>query len=375
VNDRASGEGAVAAGSSASWLRRHGGKLLASLVVAGAFGWLLHRGALPLAPPTSAFSRMRWWTLGAFVALWSIVHVIRAARWMLLLAPIARVPLRKVLGVSFIGFAAIVLLPLRTGEAVRPLLIRTHGNISGWAATGTIAAERVIDGLVLSLILLAGLTLSTPLSPLPDHIGDLPISPSIVPRSAYAALALFAVAFTVMGVFYANRAWARRTTERVVGLVSPRLATWLADRVENVGEGLHFLPNRRLAASFVGATAFYWLLNAASLWLIAWGSGFDRFSYAEACTTTGVIALGILVPNAPGFFGAYQLAFYAALAVFYPPELVTGPGGALVLLVYTSQLAITVGAAVVGFVLERTGVREVLSEDAAANLATSAGSD
>jgi uncharacterized protein (TIRG00374 family) len=350
-------------------------KLVASLAVAGGFGWLLHRGALPLAPDRSAFSRVQWWTVAAFVGLYTIVHVVRAARWMLLLAPMARVPLRKVLGVSFIGFAAIVLLPLRTGEAVRPLLIRTHGNISGWAATGTIAAERIIDGLVLNLILLAGLTLSTPLSPLPDHIGDLPISPSVVPRSAYAALALFAVAFTVMGVFYANRAWARRTTERVVGIVSPRLATWLADRVEHVAEGLRFLPDRRLAASFIGATTFYWLLNAASLWLVAWGVGFDHFTFPQACTTMGVTALGILVPNAPGFFGAYQLAFYLALAVFYPAELVTGPGAALVLIVYSAQLLITIVAAVLGLFLERTGVGEVLAEDTAANLAASTGSD
>jgi uncharacterized protein (TIRG00374 family) len=307
--------------------------------------------------------------------MYTVAHIIRAARWRILLDPVARVPMRKILGVSFIGFAAIVLLPLRTGEAVRPLLIRTHGNISGWAATGTIAAERIIDGLMLSIMLLAGLTFSTPLSPLPDHIGNLPVSPSIVPRSAYAALALFGVAFTVMGVFYANRVWARRMTERVVGVVSPRLATWLADRVENVGDGLRFLPDKRLAISFVVATTLYWLITAAALWLLAWGTGFERFTYAEACTSLGVIALGILVPNAPGFFGAYQLAFYAALAVFYPAELVTGPGAALVLLVYSAQLAVTILGAIVGLLLERTGMREVLGEESAANLAASAGSD
>jgi hypothetical protein len=335
----------------------------------------LHRGALPLAPDKSAFAHVKWWTLVVFFVIWSSVQVLRAARWKMLLEPIAPVPFRKVMGVSFIGFGAIVLLPLRTGEAVRPLLIRSHGNVSGWAATGTIAAERIIDGLVLSLMLLAGLTLSTPLSPLPDHIGDLPISPSIVPRSAYAALALFAVAFTVMGVFYANRAWARRMTERVVGGISPRLATWLADRVENLGDGLRFLPNRRLTVSYLGATVVYWILNAASLWLVAWGCGFDHFSYPEACTTVGVIALGILVPNAPGFFGAYQLAFYAALALFYPAEMVTGPGAALVLIFYSAQLLLTIAAALLGGILERTGMREVLAENAAPKFATSSGSD
>jgi uncharacterized protein (TIRG00374 family) len=359
-----------------SWLRRHGGKLAASLVVAGGFAWLLHRGALPLAPDASAFAHMRWWTVGVAVAIWTVMQFVRAARWRLLLAPMGHVPMSKVLGISFIGFAAIVLLPLRTGEAVRPLLIRRHGGISGWAATGTIAAERIIDGLVMSLMLLAGLALSTPLSPLPDHIGNLPVSPAIVPRSAYVMLIFFAIAFTVMGVFYAKRELARRITLRVVGLASPRLATWLADRVENVGEGLRFLPNVRLAAAFVAATLLYWMLNSAALWLVAWGTGFDHFSYFEACTTMGVIALGILVPNGPGFFGAYQLAFYAALAVFYPPELVQGQGAALVLLVYSCQLLVTILGAVLGAVLVRSG-GEVAPRDepGAAKLAASAGPD
>jgi hypothetical protein len=166
-----------------------------------------------------------------------------------------------------------------------------------------------------------------------------------------------------MGVFYAQREWARRTTLRVFGVLSPRLATWLADRVENVGQGLGFLPNARLSIPFIGATVFYWMLNASGVWLMAWGCGFDGFSYTEACTTIGVIALGILVPNAPGFFGAFQLAFYAALAVYYPPEMVTGPGAALVLLVYCGQILTNIVASALGFILERTGVREALADE------------
>ena len=124
-----------------SWLRRHWAKLAVSLVIAGGFAWLLHGGALPLLPPESAFARVKWWTLGGYFVVNCVVHFVRAARWTLLLSPMAKVPLRRVLGVSFIGFAAIVYLPFRTGEAVRPLLIRRHGNISGWAATGTIAGR------------------------------------------------------------------------------------------------------------------------------------------------------------------------------------------------------------------------------------------
>lgn len=346
------------------WLRRHGGKVLASLVAAAAFVWLLHRGALPLIPPASAFARVKWWTVGAYVVLWSVVHVVRAARWTWLLTPICPVPMRRILAVSFVGFAAIALLPLRMGEVVRPILIHKEGKLSGWAATGTVAAERIIDGLFLSAMLFAGLFLSTPQSPLPDHIGALPISPAIVPRASYGALVLFAVAFTVMGVFYAQRKWARRTTERVIGIASPKFATWLADRVEHVAAGLRFLPNLRFTVPFVAATAIYWLANAAGMWLVGWGTGFDDYTYAEACVTTGVVALGIMVPSGPGFFGAYQMSFYAALAVFFPPELVVGPGAACVLIVYSAQILITIAGAGVGSLLEKTSLEEALTPGA-----------
>jgi hypothetical protein len=240
------------------------------------------------------------------------------------------------------------------------VLIRKKGHLSGWAATGTVAAERVIDGFFMSVMLLTALLLSTPLDPLPRSIGALPIPAAVVPGAAYSALAVFAAAFLVMGVFYWRRDFARSLTERVVGLVSKRLASWLAERVEKVASGLSFLPRWRYAAPFLAITALYWLLNAAASWLLAWGSGFDDISYVEACVTMGVLCLGILLPNAPGFFGAFQISIYAGLAMYFPADLVVGPGAAFVLIIYLSQVAITSLGAALGLYWERTSVGEAL---------------
>jgi hypothetical protein len=204
-----------------------------------------------------------------------------------------------------------------------------------------VGAERVIDGLFMSVVLFVALQFSHRLDPLPNRIGELPVPARIVPGAAYSALGLFAAAFTVMGVFYWRRAFARRMTERVVGVVSRRLASWLAERVENVADGLSFLPNARHLVPFLAATATYWLANAAASWLLAWGSGFESMTYPEACVTMGVLALGILLPNAPGFFGAFQISIYAGLAMFFSPEQVVGPGAAYVLVIYLCQLGIT----------------------------------
>ncbi len=343
------------------WLRRNALRLIASLLIGGACVWLLRAGALPIWPAPEVLDRVSFSHVVGYVLLYFLVHFVRAARWYWLLRAVQPVPLRKVMTVAFIGFLAIVALPFRTGEMVRPVLIKRWGNVSAWAAMGTVAAERVIDGMALSIVLFTALLLTRPLDPLPDHIGDLPVPVAIVPGAAYAALALFFTAFLVMGVFYWRRDFARRATEKVVGIVSPRLASWLADRVEQVAGGLSFLPRARYVTPFLIATAFYWLLAASASWVLARGCGIEDMTLGQACVILGVLGLGILVPNAPGFFGAFQISIYAGMAMFFPADVVTGPGSAFVALLYASQLGVMVVSALGAAVAERFDVREALS--------------
>ena len=104
-----------------SFLRRHALKLALSIVIAIGFAVLLKAGALPLVPSKEAFANVKWWTVAVYIAVWLVVHFVRAGRWYWLLAAVHRVPLRRVIGVAFIGFAALVVFPLRMGEVVRPM--------------------------------------------------------------------------------------------------------------------------------------------------------------------------------------------------------------------------------------------------------------
>jgi hypothetical protein len=202
-------------------------------------------------------------------------------------------------------------------------------------------------------MLFVALAVSETLDPLPERLGDLPISVSIIPRAAYAALVVFAVAFIVMLAFHRWKRAARRVVEVLVGSVSARLASWVNGRIEKVADGLRFLSLWRKSVPFVLMTVAYWTLNVACTWLLAWGVGFEGFTYGRACVLSGVLALGILMPNAPGFFGAYQFSLYAALAVFYPRELVLEQGAVLVFGMYVLQTLITVVFAGWGMFLAR----------------------
>lgn len=344
-----------------AWLKRHRLKLAASLVSILAFYGLLEMARLPWLPSDDVLARVEWWALPLYVLVWSLVHVVRAVRWQLLLSPLARVPLGKVLAVSFVGFAAIVILPLRTGEVVRPALIREQGRLSGWSAIGTVGAERVLDGLFLAVMLWLGLVLTPQLSPLPDSIGELGVSPRIVAATAYAALGLFSTALVAMAAFYFARDWARRMVALTVGRVSKPLAEWLSVRVEKVANGLSFLPRPGNTLTFIALTAVYWLVNAYATCWLADGVGMAELGLGQACVVTGVLALGIMVPNAPGFLGAFQFSVFAALSLFYPPSDLFSRGAGLVFLLFAGQTLVTLGGGVLGAVLLRTSLVKLLS--------------
>lgn len=343
------------------WLKRHQLKVAASLVSVCAFYWLLQMARLPWLPGKGALEHTAWWALPLYLLVWSFVHVVRAVRWQLLLAPLAHVPLRKVLAVSFVGFAAIVLLPLRTGEVVRPALVREEGRLSGWSAIGTVGAERVLDGLFLAVMLWLGLILTPQLSPLPDTIGDLHISPRVVAGTAYAALLLFGGAMVAMATFYFARDWAKRVVTATVGKVSLPLSEWVSVRVEKVAHGLSFLPRASNTISFIVLTAVYWLVNAYATCWLADGVGIPELGLGQACVITGVLALGIMVPNAPGFLGAFQFSVFAALSLFYPPEDLFSRGADLVFFLFLGQTLVTLGGGVIGALMLRTSLSELLS--------------
>lgn len=334
------------------FLQRHGLKLVVSIVLGAGIASVMARGGLPLVPPKSTFSALKVWTVPLYVLTLAVVHYLRAIRWRHLLRAVGQVSPRSVIAVSWIAFGAIVLSPLRSGEVVRPYLITKRSSIKLWEATGTIGAERVIDGLLLSVFTFLGLQLSTSLSPLPDHVGKLPVPAAAVPGAVYTALTIFLVAFVVMGIFFFARDFARRVTFAVGRVISHKLADRLAGIVERIADGLRFLPSPSHFLPFMTETVAYWLINAAGVWFLGWGCGLTGMTMAQATVVMGCIGIGILVPSGPGYFGAFQLSAYMALAMFFHEDVLQGPGAAFVFLLYATQIGFHLVAMGIGLLLD-----------------------
>jgi glycosyltransferase 2 family protein len=369
---KAGGTGPSGDARAPGFIRRNAVKFLLSFIITSGIVYTIHKGGLKFIPEGGDFQHVRAWTVPAYVVTLVVVAWFRSVRWRFLLRSITEVPKKRLFAVSAVGFAAILLLPFRIGEIVRPYMIRTPPGqreasegrpISLTAATSSVVAERIIDGLYVSIVLALALFLVPTVHPLPDRVVGLPVTVAHVRLSGYAMLALFTTAFATIAVFYFARSWAHRTTLAVLGKVSMKLAERLAGMFEKFADGLHVLSRGGDALGFLFETTLYWLTNALGMWLLAWGCGVVHAdgsapTFGEACALMGMLSCAVLIPGPPGLLGVFQAGIYAAMTMFYPTSVVTVAGAAYVFLLYASQFVSQVALGGIGLaILRGPGIR------------------
>jgi len=328
-------------------------KLVISLILGGLLAWLTARSGVAIVPTAAeGWANVAPWAIPAYSLSLLLTHFLRAARFRFLIAPIKRLPLREVVLINWVGFFAIFALPLRLGEFARPALTKLRHGVSVSAGIGTVAVERVLDGLMTSFCV------AWVLFVLPRREVDDPLARAL-PGYGLTALAVFVCAFLALAVFLWKRAWAVRTTERVIGLVSKGLARFLATKVSDVADGLKTLADPRLAFGFVLETTLYWASNAVGMWILAQGCGLE-LSLGQAVGVMGILAIGILLPAGPGLFGSFQLAVSLALQLFFASEIVTGVGAVYVFLLFTIQAVGIVLAGVIPLLSMRLKLADLM---------------
>lgn len=327
----------------ASFWRRHALKLVLSAVITASLLYAIAKEDMSLVPSREKFASVRWWTVFVYVGSLAAMTYFRAVRWRFLLRPFGSVSRGQVLKLSLIGFAAILILPFRIGEFVRPMMLRKEVKISLSAATGTIVAERIIDGIVVSIVLALALLFVPTIDPLPETVVGLSaVKMSVVRGSGLTMLAVFGVAFTTIAVYYFARDFARRATLAVFGIFSKKLAEKLAGMAAGLADGLHFLSRGRDAAPFLLETALYWILNGVGMWFLAWGCGVVHADGSIAHVSEGFAMMGmlgatILIPGPPGLLGLFHVGIYCGMSLYYPADVIEGPGAVYTFLLYVLQ--------------------------------------
>jgi uncharacterized protein (TIRG00374 family) len=335
-----------------SLIRKIVPKLAISALLGAAFAWLVARGGVPLIPSAEAFSEVRWGLVFVYAVSLLITHFFRASRWRFLIAPIKRLSLREVIAINWIGFFAIMMLPLRLGEIARPAVSKLRHGITFSAGLGTVAAERVIDGLITSACVVWAIFI-LPRVPTKDVIA------ANLPTYGFFSLLLFSTAFLLLVLFLWQRRFAMRAVRKCVGIFSVKLGEVVASKVGSLADGLRSVGDFGLIVCFLTESALYWGSNIVGMWLLAHACGLP-LTIGHATAVMGVLAIGILLPTGPGLFGNFQLAISAGLKLYFAETLVTSHGAVYIFIMYAIQLAVISLAGIIPLYAMNLSLRDLL---------------
>jgi hypothetical protein len=226
-----------------------------------------------------------------------------ALAWRLraLLGPVVPLAGSRALSGQLLGFAANNLIPLRAGELVKVDYVARRAGCSRASVLAVAAVERLLDAIcVLAMLVLVG--------------------PLAVPRLERHEAVLGAGCLVLAAALGAWWAAGRsdllgRAARRIEAALGLSAGGRLARAADSFGLGLAGLRSGRVLAAALGASGLYWACAFVSvrLWIAAFSLPVPWYAPAVVLV---FLAFGTALPASPGFVGAYDYFFAAALGLF-----------------------------------------------------------
>ncbi|HVU49284.1 MAG TPA: lysylphosphatidylglycerol synthase transmembrane domain-containing protein [Polyangia bacterium] len=266
--------------------------------------------------------------IALYLAMIAVTHLFRSWRWEYLLRPAGvSLPWRRLMLISSVGWMAILALPFRLGEFVRPYFVKRERGGSMSAILGTVAVERIVDGLLISILFFG--------TYLASGRGGYPPALRV---AAWLSLLLFVAATTFLAL---ARVWTERTIAfalrvSLLDRLAPRRAEQLAHKLRALISGFNVLADHRNFGIFLAQSVIYWAANGLGMWVLAHQMGLP-ISLGAAFATMAITGLVLTAPNSPGLVGQFELAVMWGLGAYLPAGVVKSTGFAYGLVVHGVQ--------------------------------------
>lgn len=235
-----------------------------------------------------------------FITFWALY--IRAQRWRVLLRPLGNPAMRTLVAATNIGFMANMVLPLRAGEVIRPVLLsrKERQPLSGILAT--IALERVFD--MFTILFLFGVAASMV---------------SVSDEVRQWGYRLCAVA-GVIGAAIMFIRWQEALALRVLRFFLRPFPQRLAEPVDHFFRGfvqaLEILRSPVAFLQLLGWSLYLWLVIGSVYLLGLLAFDIQAPLIVGGLVVSAVVAIFVSAPSAPGYIGALQAGCAVSLAIF-----------------------------------------------------------
>ena len=257
------------------------------------------------------------WLAPSLVAYFASFYF-RSLRWRFLLRPFAETTTARLYPVVIVGYMANNLLPLRAGEFVRSYYLSRREPVSSVTALATIVVERVFDGLLMLLLLMAGV-LFLPLSGLPEGVRDEVTIPVWAAAAVMVVPFVLGFAVIILAALHPQRflTMANRLARRMH--LPARLRAFISAFAKRFISGFEGLQRPSRLARLAALTVPVWVAEGVTYYCIALGFDLDAHLGSQWLLVGSMLLivslanLAISVPLSQGGVGPFEI--FAALAL------------------------------------------------------------
>ena len=321
---------------SGRWLR-----IAVSVAMSALFLWLAVRGVhWEDAAAALRGANYVWVVLMLPVTVWTLF--IRAQRWRVFLHDVGVPPLRPLVSATNIGFMANMVLPLRIGEVIRPVLLSRRAHLSLSGVLASVLLERIFD--MFTILFLFGVSVS--LVTVSDEVR----------QWGWMLTGLAVAVAAVIVLIRVQERLALRIARRLADLVPGQAGDSAYHFAEGFVRALEMLDSPMAYVKAFAWSLYLWMAISVVYVFGFWAFHMDVPELRGALVLTTLVAIAVSVPSAPGFIGSFQLGCVLGLRIFGVKE---SPALAFSLIVHLSQFVGVIGAGLYSLWVEGISFREV----------------
>ncbi|HXC25834.1 MAG TPA: lysylphosphatidylglycerol synthase transmembrane domain-containing protein [Gemmatimonadaceae bacterium] len=257
-------------------------------------------------------SHANLWVLGLATLCSTLIFPLRARRWQTILDPIyPKLPLGPLWRSTAIGMMINNVVPARAGEVARAYALTRETPVPFSASIASLAVDRVFDAII--LLLLAFLAVFSPSFPQNVQIAGQSVTHWAIGGTILVGLltaALYSLVFFPTQLIKLFELFARKLSPAIEEKGRAVLVTF--------SQGLSVLKSPGHFVAVFLWTVAHWLLNAFGWWIGMWAVGIS-VPFSATLLLQALVALGVAVPAAPGYFGVFESISVLGLRIYRIP--------------------------------------------------------
>ena len=233
------------------------------------------------------------------------ISFLKSFRWGIILSPMEKISQKKLYPITCVGLMAIVLIPMRIGELMRPYLLKRKSHIPLSSALGTIYIEKVFDSLMLLLIMFFIIFSSN--------------LPGWVLKAGYSFLITFVILVCLMFTLYFKTQISLKLIRPLLNKFPQKINMRIEQFVKNFVDGFKIISSPKRFVYTLLLSILIWLFSALAIYSISCFQNL-QLPLLSSFVVLFITTIGLSLPSAPGFLGNFQFACIMALSMFNLPK-------------------------------------------------------